>query len=72
VSSKHKRCDNATLAKLWHYRLGHIFRGRIEWLIKDDILQPLYFLIQIIASIVLKESTLSKLRKVKPSKVRRF
>jgi hypothetical protein len=27
VSSKRKRCDDATLAKLWHYRLGHISRG---------------------------------------------
>jgi hypothetical protein len=43
VSSKHKRCDNATSVKLWHYRLGHISRGRIERLIKDDILTPLDF-----------------------------
>jgi hypothetical protein len=43
VSSKHKRCDDATSAKLWHYRLGHISRGRIERLIKDDILIPLDF-----------------------------
>jgi hypothetical protein len=28
---------------LWHYRLGHISRGRIERLIKDDILTPLDF-----------------------------
>jgi hypothetical protein len=27
VSSKRKRCDDATSAKLWHYRLGHISRG---------------------------------------------
>jgi hypothetical protein len=72
VSSKRKRCDDATSAKLWHYRLGHISRGRIERLIKDDILIPLDFLIQIIASIALKESTLSKLRKVKPSEVQGF
>jgi hypothetical protein len=26
VSSKRKRCDDATSAKLWHYRLGHISR----------------------------------------------
>jgi hypothetical protein len=45
VSSKHKRCDDATSAKLWHYHLGHISRGRIERLIKDDILHPLDFLI---------------------------
>jgi hypothetical protein len=43
VSSKRKRCDDATSAKLWHYRLGHISRGRIERLIKDDILTLLDF-----------------------------
>jgi hypothetical protein len=43
VSSKCKRCDDATSAKLWHYRLGHISRGRIERLIKYDILIPLDF-----------------------------
>jgi hypothetical protein len=40
VSSKRKRYDNATSAKLWHYRLCHILRG-VERLIKDDILHPL-------------------------------
>jgi hypothetical protein len=43
VSSKRKRCDDATSTKLWHYRLCHISRGRIGRLIKDDILIPLYF-----------------------------
>jgi hypothetical protein len=43
VSSKCKRCDDATSMKLWHYRLGHILRGRIERLIKDDILILLDF-----------------------------
>jgi hypothetical protein len=43
VSSKCKRCDDAISAKLWHYRLGHISKGRIERLIKDDILIPLDF-----------------------------
>jgi hypothetical protein len=43
VSSKRKRCDDATSVKLWHYRLGHILRGRIQRLIKDDILIPLDF-----------------------------
>jgi hypothetical protein len=41
VSNKRKRCNNATSAKLWHYCLGHISRGRIERLIKDVILHPL-------------------------------
>jgi hypothetical protein len=72
VSSKRKRRDDATSVKFWHYRLCHISKGRIERLIKDDILIPLDFLIQIIASIALKESTLSKLRKVKPSEVQGF
>jgi hypothetical protein len=43
VSSKRKRCDDATSAKLWHYHLGNILRERIERLIKDDILHPLDF-----------------------------
>jgi hypothetical protein len=43
VSSKRKRCDDATSAKLWHYHLGHILRGRIEGLIKNGILIPLDF-----------------------------
>jgi hypothetical protein len=43
VSSKCKRCDDATSAKLWHYCLGHILRRRIERLIKDDIIIPLDF-----------------------------
>jgi hypothetical protein len=43
VSSKRKRCDDATSTKLRHYRLGHTSRGRIERLIKDDILIPLDF-----------------------------
>jgi hypothetical protein len=43
VSSKRKRCDDTTSVKLWHYRLGHISRGGIERLIKDDILIPLDF-----------------------------
>jgi transposase InsO family protein len=43
VSTKRKRCDDASSVKLWHFRLGHISRGRIERLIKDDILIPLDF-----------------------------
>jgi hypothetical protein len=42
VSSKRKRCDDATSVKLWHCHLGHILRG-VERLIKDDILIPLDF-----------------------------
>ena len=32
--SKRKRYDSETSVKLWHCRLGHISRGRIERLIK--------------------------------------
>jgi hypothetical protein len=32
VSSKCKRCDDATSVKLWHYRLGHISRGGLRGL----------------------------------------
>jgi hypothetical protein len=30
VSSKHKRCDDATSTKLWHCHLGHISRGGLR------------------------------------------
>ena len=43
VSTKRKYNDNETSSKLWHCRLGHISRGRIERLIKDNILHPLDF-----------------------------
>jgi hypothetical protein len=43
VSSKRKRCDDATSVKLWHCRLGHISRRMIERVIKDGILHPLDF-----------------------------
>ena len=36
----HKRAYDA-LSKLWHYRSGHISRGRIERQVKNDILLPL-------------------------------
>ena len=41
--NKRKRDDNETSSKLWHYRLCHISRGRIEHLIKENILQSLIF-----------------------------
>jgi hypothetical protein len=34
---------NETSSKLWHSHLGHISRGRIERLIKEEILHPLDF-----------------------------
>ena len=42
--NKRKRVHDVSL-KLWHYRLGHILRGRIERLIKKSILSPLEFLV---------------------------
>ena len=41
--NKRKRVHNVS-SKLWHCRLGHISRGRIERLIKKSILLPLEFL----------------------------
>jgi hypothetical protein len=40
--TKRKRIDDAS-SKLWHCRLGHISRGRIERLIKEAILPHLEF-----------------------------
>ena len=40
VNRKQKRAHDV-LSKLWHCRLGHILRGRIERLVKNDILPPL-------------------------------
>ena len=39
---KRKRTNESS--KLWHCRLGHISRGRIEILVKNEILPPLEFL----------------------------
>ena len=41
VSHKRKRDDETSL-KLWHCRLGHISRGIIERLIREEILYSLY------------------------------
>ena len=42
INRKWKRAHDA-LSKLWHCRLGHISSGRIERLVKNDILPPLEF-----------------------------
>jgi hypothetical protein len=42
VTKKRKRIDDAS-SKLWHCRLGHISKGRIERLIKESILPHLEF-----------------------------
>jgi hypothetical protein len=42
VQKKGKR-THYTLSELWHYRLGYISRGRIESLVKNEILPPLEF-----------------------------
>ena len=39
---KKKRTQD-TSSKLWHCRLGHISRGKIERLVKSEILPPLEF-----------------------------
>jgi hypothetical protein len=46
VTNKRRRIttsDNETFSKLWHCRLGHISRGRMERLIKEEILALLDF-----------------------------
>ena len=43
TSSKHFRLNEKS-STFWHKRLGHIFRQRMESLIKDEILQDLDFL----------------------------
>jgi hypothetical protein len=40
--NKRKRIDDVS-SKLWHRRLSHILRGRIERLVKKSILPPLEF-----------------------------
>jgi hypothetical protein len=40
ANRKRKRTQDASL-KLWHCRLGHISRGRIERLVNNKILPPL-------------------------------
>jgi hypothetical protein len=42
VNRKQKRIQDAS-SKLWHCRLDHISRGRIEGLVKNEILPPLEF-----------------------------
>jgi hypothetical protein len=42
TNRKRKRTHDAS-SKLWHCRLGHISRGRIERLVKNEILPPLEF-----------------------------
>jgi hypothetical protein len=40
ANTKRNRSQDAS-SKLWHCRLGHISRGRIERLVKNEILPPL-------------------------------
>ena len=42
VTKKRKQID-AISSKLWHCRLGHISRGRIDRLMKASIIPPLEF-----------------------------
>jgi hypothetical protein len=46
ITSKRRRIltsDNETSLKLWRCRLGHILRGRMKRLIKEEMLTPLDF-----------------------------
>ena len=56
VNRKQKRAHDAS-SKLWHYRLGHISRGRIERLVKNNILPPLEL------SECIKEKYVKKIKK---------
>ena len=42
-TGKERELDQVESSKLWHCRLGHISRGRIERLVKNEILPPLEF-----------------------------
>jgi ATP:corrinoid adenosyltransferase len=42
ANRKQKRTQDAS-SKLWHCSLDHISRGRIESLVKNEILPPLEF-----------------------------
>ena len=43
INHKHKRGNNETSSKLWRSRLGHISKGRMEPLIREEILPKLDF-----------------------------
>jgi hypothetical protein len=44
VTNKQKRSiTKETSLKLWHCRLGYILKGRMEHLIREEILYPLGF-----------------------------
>ena len=42
-NDENKWKGTSTSSKLWHRRLGHISRGRMERLIKNDVLLPIDF-----------------------------
>jgi hypothetical protein len=44
LSTNEKGKIDSESSKLWHCRLGHILRGRIECLVKESILPLLEFL----------------------------
>ena len=43
TNKREKSITNETSSKLWHYCVGHISKGRIERLIREEILHPLDF-----------------------------
>jgi hypothetical protein len=40
-ATNNRKRDDETFSKLWHYHLGHILRGRIEHLIREEIFHSL-------------------------------
>jgi hypothetical protein len=72
VSSKRKRCDDATTTKLWYYHLGYISRGMIKRLIKDNILHPLDFSNSDYCIDCIKEKYAKQVKKGEASEVRGF
>lgn len=68
VGSKHTRSNETS--SMWHKRLGHIFRERMERLIKDSIPFDLSFLILKLVLLVSKGNFQQKLESKRLAKVR--
>ena len=39
IASKHPKLDNVSESYLWHYRLDHVKKNRIDMLIKERVLE---------------------------------
>ena len=62
VTNKWNRVHDVS-SELWHYRLGHILRARIERLIKKSILPSLEFLDLEQCIYCIKEKYVKKIKK---------